>query len=171
MMDSKQNLWFSGWNAFIYKYNTITYKKEVYDVFNKKDKSENQINRRKALCFMEDKRGTIWIGVLYSGLSYYDEQNNTIRCISADNKIPYSLHYDYYVSALCSDNEGNILVGTDKGISIFNPSFQQFNSIDENNVTNPFPKTEVTQLFEESSGDILAATWEADGCCMTKISG
>ncbi|MEJ7679869.1 MAG: hypothetical protein WKG06_18830 [Segetibacter sp.] len=58
-MDSKQNLWFSGWNAFIYKYNTITYKKEVYDVFNKKDKSENQINRSKALCFMEDKRGTI----------------------------------------------------------------------------------------------------------------
>ncbi len=30
-LDSKQNIWFGAWNGLIYKYNTITFNKEVLD--------------------------------------------------------------------------------------------------------------------------------------------
>ena len=33
-MDGSQNIWLSSWNGVLYKYNTITYKKEMFNAFN-----------------------------------------------------------------------------------------------------------------------------------------
>ena len=52
-----------------------------------------------------------------------------------------------------------MLACSDKGISILTNSFHQFNTVDENNLLNPFPETSVTSIFETSNGDILAGTW------------
>jgi len=158
-MDSKQNLWLSAWNGLLYKYNTITFKQEVYNVFNKVDKNNNLSTRTIPFCFVEDKQNRIWIGCFNGGFYYYDPQTNVIHPVRVSNNIPHSLHYDYAIPALALDNEGNIWAGTDKGVSIFNPSFQRFTTIDENNLENTFPKIDVTKIFETSTGDILVGTW------------
>ena len=109
--------------------------------------------------FLEDDKGVTWLGSSYGGLFYFDEVNDTIRYLPAGNSNPYSLHYDFDVFCLSKDNEGNVWVGTDKGIGIFNPVYQPFQTVDENNLVRPFSKTEVIQVFETSSGDILVGTW------------
>jgi ligand-binding sensor domain-containing protein len=157
-IDSKQNLWFSVWEGLIYKYNTLSFQKEMYAV-PAGDVESKTLNRPVAYCFEEDGEGKIWIGCYGQGFFYYDEKKDSIQAVSVNNKIPYSFHYEQDIYDLCRDNEGNILACTDKGISILTHSFRQFNTLDENNLLNPFPKASVTSIFETSSGDILAGTW------------
>jgi signal transduction histidine kinase/ligand-binding sensor domain-containing protein len=157
-MDSKQNLWFSDWKGLLYKYNTSSYEKEVYGKLYNNSKSKTTNKKPQITCFIEDSHGTVWIASHYGGLSYYDEKRNSITSIAVNNNLP-SFHYNYFVNSLYRDAEGNIWAGTDKGINVFNPSFQQFTTIDENNVLNPFTKTEVTKIVETTSGNILVGTW------------
>jgi ligand-binding sensor domain-containing protein len=158
-MDSKKNIWLGSYDGLLYKYNTETGKTDVYNLNRSSAKSQQQTNTITAHCFTEDGKGTIWIGSWYGGLFYYNEPKNSIEHVPADNNIPNSLHYDYYIGNLSTDGEGNIWAGTDKGISIFNPSFQKINTLDENNLSQPFKKSDVTQIFETSSGNILVSTW------------
>ena len=156
-LDSKQNLWFSVWQGFVYKYNTVTFQKEMYEVYGENDKRKKQ-NKPLSNCFEEDNDGKIWIGT-EEGLFYYNEKTNRIQLVSVNNKIPYAIRYEKNIYDFCKDNEGNLLVCTDRGISILTTSSQQFNTLDENNLLNPFPETSVTRVFETSTGSILIATW------------
>jgi len=158
-MDSKQNLWLSDSEGLLYKYNTLTYKIDLYDELYNYNQGKTQNKKPYPSGFIEDSYGTVWISSYYGGLSYYDEKRNGIQSIAVNNNLPSSLHYDHYINTLTRDYEGNIWVGTDKGINIFNPTFQQFATIDENNVLNPFPKSEVTKIIQTSSGNILVSTW------------
>ncbi len=156
-LDSKQNLWFSVWQGFVYKFNTCTFQKEEYDVRAKDDKNKKQY-KPLTYCFNEDNNGKIWIGT-EEGFFYYDKKNNRIQAVSINNKIPYSVQYEKAVYDLCKDREGNVLACTDKGISVLTTSSRQFTTLDENNLLNPFPQTSVTKIFETSTGAILASTW------------
>jgi len=158
-MDSKQNLWLSDSEGLLYKYNTLTYKIDLYDELYNYNQGKTQNKKPYPSGFIEDSYGTVWISSYYGGLSYYDEKRNGIQSIAVNNNLPSSLHYDHYINTLTRDYEGNIWVGTDKGINIFNPTFQQFATIDENNVLDPFPKSEVTKIIQTSSGNILVSTW------------
>ena len=60
-LDSKQNLWFSVWQGFVYKYNTVTFQKEMYEVYAENNKSKKQ-SKPLSNCFGEDNNGKIWIG-------------------------------------------------------------------------------------------------------------
>jgi signal transduction histidine kinase/ligand-binding sensor domain-containing protein len=157
-MDSNYNLWISALNGLVYKYNTITYKKEVLDVFNN-GRNKNSPNRSIPICFTEDKQKRVWIGCLYGGLYVYDERSNHINAIPANNNVPYAFHYDYSIYPLYQDTEGNIWAGTDKGINVFNPSLQQFNNVDENSLKASFQKPDLTSIFQTSTGDILVGSW------------
>ena len=157
LIDSKRNLWFSDWTDHIYKYNTVTFKTNVYSAYliNKKNKASG---KSLPWCFCEDTNGKIWVGST-NGFFYYNEKQDTIVPVSVNNTIPYSKRYEQEILDMCSDNEGNILACTDKGISILSHTFGQFTTIDENNLVNSFPYVSSTRLYETSSGDILAGTW------------
>ncbi|MDQ6763115.1 MAG: hypothetical protein M3015_10885, partial [Bacteroidota bacterium] len=157
-IDSNYNLWTSAFNGLIYKYNTATYKKEVLDAFNN-GKGKNSLGRSVPICFTEDKQKRIWIGCLNGGLYVYDEHSNTINSIPANNNIPYAFHCDYDIYPLYLDREGNIWVGTDKGINVFNPSLQQFNNVDENSLSSSFKKPDLTSIFQTSTSNILVGSW------------
>jgi signal transduction histidine kinase/ligand-binding sensor domain-containing protein len=158
-VDSKQNLWFSDYNGLLYKYNTLTYKREVFNTFY--DSNKNKITEKgpEALCFAEDNNGVLWMGSYDNGLLYYDEKQDLIRSFRVNKNLPASLNYDYYINYLFRDNEGNIWAGTDKGINIFNPSFQQFTTVGEDTSIVSFPKSEAIKIFETSAGNILVGTF------------
>ncbi len=156
-LDSKQNLWISYWNGSILKINTASYKTQLYTLQDFK-KSEQKVTIT-AYSFEEDEKGIIWLGSYYGGLFYYNNIEDKFKKIPSGNSFPNSLHYDFEIFRLSKDNEGNIWVGTDKGISIFNPASKHFQTVDENSLFQPFPKTEATQFFETGTGDILVGTW------------
>jgi signal transduction histidine kinase/ligand-binding sensor domain-containing protein len=153
-MDSRRNLWIGTFGGVMYKYNTVTYKKEVFDVFNIKN---TYFNRSYPVCFLEDKQNNIWL--VCGGLYRYDKQSNTFHLMQANKNIANALNYSNDISALYQDNEGNIWIGTGEGIYIFNPLQQQFNVVDEHTSITDFQKTEVTKIFETNTGNILVATW------------
>ncbi|MEP6466965.1 MAG: two-component regulator propeller domain-containing protein, partial [Parafilimonas sp.] len=157
-MDSNYNLWIGTWSGLLFKYNTITYKKEVFDAFNK-GRSKDQANRSIPLCFTEDRLKHIWIGCLYGGLYEYDDHTNAINIIPANNNLPTAFHYDYTTYSLYCDKEGNIWAGSDKGLNVFNPSLQQFTNVDENSLGVFLQTPDLTKIFQTSYGDILVSSW------------
>src|SRR6478736_457407 len=109
---------------------------------------------------MEDDQHVIWVGTENVGLLRYNsEQDNFDYCV-AQEKNNESIQYDYKILSLFQDKEQNIWVGTDKGISIFNPYHQYFRSIrhEENNDLS-IPKSEIISFIQTPNGDMHIGTW------------
>jgi signal transduction histidine kinase/ligand-binding sensor domain-containing protein len=157
-IDSDQNLWTGSWNGQMYKYNTNTYEKKLYDELNI-GKNKTQTDRSIPICLLEDKQKKIWIGCNNGGLFCYDPQTDHFTPVYSNNNLPTSLHYNYSITFLYQDKEENIWIGTDRGINIFNPSLTAFNTVDENSPLSVFQKLEVTRIIETSSGNIIVGTW------------
>ncbi len=156
-IDGNENLWISDWTGNLFKINTISHKRKIFILQNL------QKNEQKGTVivssFIEDDNRIIWVGSSYGGLFYYNELKEEFEDIPSSNNYPGSFHYDFDIHSVTKDNEGNIWAGTDKGINIFNPASQQFKTVDENNLEQPFKKTEVNQIIETRGGDILISTW------------
>lgn len=157
-MDGSRNLWIGSWNGAIYKYNTINYQKKKYDEFNLA-KNKNQTAKGIPIRFLEDKQKHIWIGCEDGGLYSYVPQKDHMEAIPYNNNQPLALHYNMRISALYEDREGNIWIGTDRGLNICDPSVQSFTTVDENSPLTLFHKIEVTRIFETNEGNILVGTW------------
>lgn len=157
-MDGDYNLWISSWSGFVYKYNTITYRKEKIEAFNNV-KIKNQLDKSIPFCFTEDKLKHIWIGCLNGGLFMYDKPTNSINSIPVNNNVSYAFHGDNNTYPLYCDIEGNIWAGSNKGLNVFNPYLQQFNNVDENNLGSSFHKPDLTKIFQITNGDVLVSSW------------
>jgi ligand-binding sensor domain-containing protein len=109
---------------------------------------------------LEDDNHVIWVGTENAGLLRYNmERDNFDYCI-AQEKNSESIQYNYKIFSLFQDKEQNIWIGTDKGISIFNPYRQDFMSVrhEENNPLS-LPKSELLSFIQISNGDMYLGTW------------
>jgi ligand-binding sensor domain-containing protein len=68
------------------------------------------------------------------------------------------------------DKEGNIWIGSDRGINIFNPTYQSFYSIDNTDLPTKGILSHISKKpFETSTGDILIGTIMEAGYITTDI--
>ena len=88
----------------------------TYDVRN--GLSHNTVNK-----IMQDRLGFIWFGTK-DGLNRFDGAR--FRVFNKEN----STLGNNYVTELLEDRDGNIWVGTDAGLYIYNPSTEEFTSIE-----------------------------------------
>jgi len=125
-----------------------------------KIKGRGTINYALASFFTRDKTGKLWIGSIDGGgLWYFDESINKISQLKTDNSKHESFHYNELVYAMQIDKEGNIWTGSDKGINIFNPTYQRFYTIDNTDLpTKGISSYIFKKPFETSTGDILIGT-------------
>lgn len=87
----------------------------------------------------------------------YNEVTGAFTKFYNQNVGEVGIHYDK-VHCFYEDRENNVWLGTDRGIYIFNPAAQKFNSISlVENV--PFDKRSFTSFTQLSSGDIVAGSW------------
>src|SRR5678809_853483 len=82
-----------------------------------------------ASCFARDKTGKLWIGTIDGGLWYFNELTDKVVQVKTDNLKPESFYYNEIVYCITIDNKGSIWVGSDRGINIFDPSYQRFYTI------------------------------------------
>lgn len=156
--DGKSYLWISYWTPNLCRYNLITGEKKWFtmpltDIGNQ--------NRRLAVatCFARDKSGRLWIGSVEGGLWFYDEINYKIIRLKSDNQKPELFHFNDMVYAITVDHAGSLLIGSDRGVNIFNPSYQPFKTINNSDLpTNGTPAFISQKPFETSTGDILIST-------------
>ncbi|MEO5563730.1 MAG: histidine kinase, partial [Chitinophagaceae bacterium] len=163
MMDSKQNIWISGWGDFLYRYDNGTKKISKYSLG--AIKAKENVNRRPVAtplinCILEDDNQTIWIGTENAGLLRYNPAKDNFDYCIAQEKNSESIQYDYKIFSLFQDREQNIWIGTDKGISIFNPYRQYFKSIRyETNSPLSIGKSEIISFIQVTKGDMFIGTW------------
>ncbi|MEO8405349.1 MAG: histidine kinase [Chitinophagaceae bacterium] len=163
MIDSHQDIWVSTWGDVLFRYDNKTKKIHSYYLSAIKKKEEGNKKSDGTLlinCMMEDDNAVIWAGTEYGGLLRYDRDNDLFDYTIAQDKSSESIRYDYKIFSLFQDREQNIWVGTDRGISIFNPYRQYFRTTrHEDNNPLSISKSEINCFIQTTNADIFIGTW------------
>jgi ligand-binding sensor domain-containing protein/anti-sigma regulatory factor (Ser/Thr protein kinase) len=162
-IDKQNNIWAAEWNSVINKYDTHLKTVKKYFQLNtdeKKPVATNKDTTITTLCIYQDKHGSIWIGNDHPGLFRYNQSTDHFETISGKNSERRGLEYNYVFQSISEDRDGNLWLGTDKGISIFNPYRQYFYTIahQENNSAS-LPKHEITSFLQAHNGALYIGTW------------
>ena len=163
IMDSSHNLWIATWEDDIMRYDVGTGHLSVYSLKEIKDKQRE--TREKDITLLvnviyEDHQKNIWIGTDNTGLLLYDRPNDDFKFITADEKIGYGLNYNFSISSIFQDRDDNLWIGTDRGINIFNPYRDRFQSIrHEEGKDSSIPRRDINDIIETAQGELLVATW------------
>ncbi|MEO6718808.1 MAG: two-component regulator propeller domain-containing protein [Ferruginibacter sp.] len=163
LQDSKHNLWIGSWSDMVYRYDPESKKLSAYSLSAIEKKQGSKKNTGGTLissCVYEDNHHTIWISTENAGLLRYNKEKDDFDFIVSNENNKQSLQFNYRIFSIFQDREENIWIGTDKGISIFNPYRQYFQTVhyEEKNIAS-LPKNEIECFIQTSNGDILAGTW------------
>jgi signal transduction histidine kinase/ligand-binding sensor domain-containing protein/DNA-binding response OmpR family regulator len=112
-------IWITHYHVGIEYYDKTTKKLTRY-----RDKN---IEGMKSLnwCSVDDGKGNLYVGHAFDGVSIVDIENKTARNLKHEPGNPYSLPGNT-VRAICIDKFKNIWLGTDQGLSLFNPKKDEF---------------------------------------------
>jgi ligand-binding sensor domain-containing protein len=163
MTDSRHNTWIaSRYNDQLYKFDPFTQKLFVYSLINVKKAQGEEVSRGTLYnnCIFEDNHGNIWVATQQAGLLKYNRQQDNFDYVLAAKNDNQNIEYNYDINCIFQDNQENIWLGTDKGINVFNPYKDYFQTIQHRkNKAASLPQNEVAGFIQAPSGDILIATW------------
>ncbi|HJS55502.1 MAG TPA: two-component regulator propeller domain-containing protein, partial [Chitinophagaceae bacterium] len=154
--DAKDQIWFGSWDNELYRYNPLTQHEEVFN-----QRSSAFFPNEEASAFSEDKEGRLWIGGRYAGLTLYDPNQNLFFNYRYDPSKEGSIADDQ-VNCIFRCRNGMFWIGTNKGVSVYNPLQQSF-------VQTFLPadkKTTIHDFYEEGNGDLWIGT--SNGIYMQK---
>lgn len=111
--DSRKDIWFGSWDHAIYRY------------IEAKDEEQVVEQNDEATAFLEDSKGKMWVGTKASGLLLLDPGTGETW------SHPHSAAREGTVvsnkiNCLYKDAKKNIWVGTDRGISLYQPGREYF---------------------------------------------
>lgn len=75
-------------------------------------------------CFYQDSKGKVWLGSKQDGVFQYDEKNDVFRPVLTDHK--FNALEVNIIRALCEGPNGNLWIGTESGLFIYNPEDKSF---------------------------------------------
>lgn len=104
-------------------------------------------------CALDDGNGRLYVGQVSHGLTIIDIKKRTARNYMHDATNPQSIAGNI-VHCLCKDSNGNIWVGTDKGVDCFDPQTNLFTHYSDNNNLVMM----ISDIKEMSDGQIWVAT-------------
>ncbi|MDP4149630.1 MAG: two-component regulator propeller domain-containing protein [Bacteroidota bacterium] len=159
MIDSRRNLWINTWVHAFYRYDVRTKKLRSYSLRDYKSPASDDVpllvNQ-----FFEDNHQQLWLATANAGLLRYDRGADRFDAITVSKDNSRGIQYNYEIFCLFQDREGNIWLGTDKGINIFNPYRRYFQVIrSEPNTANTLPRREIDAAIQTRQGDLLIGTW------------
>jgi ligand-binding sensor domain-containing protein len=167
-MDKKRNIWLYGCGGSLGKYNISTHHIEYYNLFPSSKglirKNETFIFTEKTkpfiTAFSEDNHGDIWMGAQDLGLIRYVSQKDSFVLIPTNLSSPNGLFLNSMIHCIFSDRDGNLWIGTDKGINLFNPDLEPFHFF-ENDPTHRFSQSKIESMdfLESKAGELWVATW------------
>lgn len=107
----------------------------------------------------QDSKGIIWLGVESYGLCKYDGYSFELHNHNIDDSLSIS---NNVVEAICEDKIGNIWLGTQSGLNIFDRSDKTFKRIFASDTT--IPHNLILDLKPMPNGDIWIGT--GNGACL-----
>jgi len=158
-LDRQNNLWINTYSGRLYRYNLVTGQSRRFYL---PDFGAHSGDERKILvdCMMQDGRGRIWMGARKDGLLECSPGADTLLLLSREDLNREGLIYNEYIACLREDREGNIWIGSDKGVSVFNPYRQQFHSVNLAPVKYaPINTNSVSSFVQTGRGDIWVGSY------------
>lgn len=119
--DSKNNMWMGSWDKVVYRTNLSQQKEDVFA----KTSDPFSFPGDDPLAFAEDKYQHIWIGGKYNGLYFYHPATEKFLQYRHDPAKEGSLANNQ-VNCIYIDRSGIVWIGTNGGISIYDPLQQKF---------------------------------------------
>ncbi len=148
--DLKGFMWF-GTEKGLNRYDGHGFKVYVHDPEN-----SNSLGYDMVLSIFESPRepGILWIGTGGGGLDRFDTMNNTFHHFVNDDSDPGSINSNN-IRCISQDSNGDIWIGTESGISIFNRSKSNF----KNFMIDSGQSVPVLSIQEMEEGKLLLGTW------------
>ena len=168
LLDKENDLWVHGFDGYFAKYNLASEKIVNYYLY----ESETGIirlnsyptNNHRVPVYVTtmkgDSQGNLWIAAGTKGLLQYISKLDSFTSIPSVSMVPNGLNFNSTIHCIYEDREGNIWIGTDEGINVFNPSRQRFHFM-MNDPFTPLSKTrnETMDFLQTQTGDVWVATW------------
>jgi ligand-binding sensor domain-containing protein/two-component sensor histidine kinase len=120
--DKQNNTWYGSWDKILYRYNDSTKSEEAFSATTKNTFS---FQNDDALDFAEDAAGNMWIAGRNKGLHIYNRQKKEFYNYQHDASKEGTIAANS-IHCIFIDRKGLVWLGTDKGISIYNPQQQYF---------------------------------------------
>ena len=159
-LDSRGFLWILGWGETLYRYDPRTRRLKTF--------SMNEILRYEGLAqpgaaavqaMMEDDHQNLWFGTTQAGLLRFNYDNEQFSYITTMAGNGLAIQYNIEIHGLFQDRDQNIWVGTDKGISFFNPYHAGFAALRYKPGPNPsLPEFEISTGAVTNDNKILMGT-------------
>ena len=128
---------------------------EFQQYFHQKNDS-NSIGENYVRDIVEDHQGDLWICTYSGGVSIYHQQNDRFTHLKNKPADKNSLVDNRTVCILCS-SKNEVWIGTEHGLSVYNPELKQFKSYyNKNNIG--VAEYWFTALCEDTNGNVWAST-------------
>ena len=162
LIDSYHNLWISTYRGQLIKYNLLTEKIAEYSrskIEGTLDAAGNQPGYLEVEYIFEDDHQNLWFATRGSGLLKYDKQADKFDYLVAEKNDPKGIKYNYEVFTIFQDKKENLWIGTDKGISIFNPYRDYFRTISNDKNNSGLPPDEINAVLQTKDNQLWVGTW------------
>jgi ligand-binding sensor domain-containing protein/AraC-like DNA-binding protein len=138
-------LWIGTGNG-LFKYHPD--RKEVKHYPCKYNSDFNSPGGNNLISLCEDRQGNIWMGAIHGGLTKFDVKNDKFYRFMPDDHNPRSLSHKY-VSAVLSDSNDELWVGTLDGLNKFNAASGDFTVMNtQSNDSNALSSAVINCLHE-----------------------
>jgi ligand-binding sensor domain-containing protein len=120
--DSKGNIWVGYGSKGMDKFNSRSVR-FIHYKYNSNDStsiSSNAVN-----CFFENSKGNVWLGTLAGGLCHFDYKTGKFSTVTDKHGLPSNT-----IHSILSDNNNHLWLGTDNGLSRFDPVAKTFTNYD-----------------------------------------
>ncbi|WP_246041131.1 hybrid sensor histidine kinase/response regulator transcription factor [Flavivirga rizhaonensis] len=152
--DSKGNIWFAtGDGLSKLSLTEVRAKQPKFQVYKNIKNDTESISHDYILTVFESNSGDIWAGTLGGGLCKFipstDGKTDRFKTYSEKDGLPNNV-----IKAMLEDDEGNLWLSTNKGLSRFNISDETFKNFDVNDGLQGNEFSELAS-FKRSTGELL----------------
>ncbi len=127
--------------------------KRNFKVFNEDENNVPYFSNNIVVSIYE-KNGIVWIGTWGAGLFLFNPVNKDIKWYNTENS---SLVNDY-IHKIYERSNGDIWIGTQNGINVFNHHTKKIEVITQLDIFNTFQNNRIYDIYEEVDKSILIAT-------------
>lgn len=143
-LDDEGSLWMGTDNSGVYK-------------LDKEKVLTHPIEKGNTTSIYQDSSGELWIGSWEYGL-YHVDKDGVIHNMRHDPQNPNSVASDF-VRDCCEDNNGNIWIGTFKGLNRYQKSIGRFDNYVANNDTESLTHSSIWCIVKDAQGTLWLGTY------------
>jgi len=122
--DDENNIWFGSWDNVLYRFNLKTKQEKAF----KNDSTEWAFSNDEIESIAADSKGRLWMAGRYYGLTIYDRHQKKFFNYRYNAALEGTVS-DNHINCVYIDRTGIVWLGTNRGISVYNPSQQPFEQI------------------------------------------